>query len=94
MNTKTTLQIQQHGTLTYLLYEEPSESPPDDLSDDLPGTRMCYSIAIQDADGSQVYAADITDDRDAALRFLNLISEGGLSPVHLFDVLEDMLPLY
>jgi hypothetical protein len=94
MNTKTTLQIQRHGMLTYLLYEELSESPPDDLSDDLPITRMCYSIAIQAADGSQVYAADITDNRDAALRFLNLISECGLSPVHLFDVLEDMLPLY
>lgn len=82
MNRKTILKKKQHKDLTYLLLEETLDD------------RSSYSIAICSPRRPCAFAADVTDNREAALRFLNLISEGGLDPIHLDDVLEDMLPLY
>ncbi len=72
--------IQNHP-YTYLLYEEAYAD------------RKGYSVAILSGENQFTYANDITNNQNAAVRFFRLISEGGLAPCHLHDVLEDMLPL-
>ncbi|MBO5778021.1 MAG: hypothetical protein J6R82_00475 [Clostridia bacterium] len=72
--------IQNHP-FTYLLYEEAFAD------------RKGYTVAILGKENQFAYATDVTDDQDVAERFIKLISEGGLAPCHLHDVLEDMLPL-
>ena len=75
------LRTMHHCHSTFLLYEET-------YSD-----RYGYSIAIFNRDAQSAFAFDVTENRRAAEQFLTLICEGGLDPCHLYDVLEDMLPL-
>ena len=70
-----------HAPFQYLLYEK------------IYRDRAGYAVAICRDEKVLAYAEDITDRKDAAERFLALISEGGLEPCHLYDLLEDLLPL-
>lgn len=81
MDCKNLLCSTRDCALTFSLFEEP-----------LCG-RQTYSVAVYDGNLGHAYASDVTDDRTPAEKFLYLISEGGPEPCHLYDVLEDVLPL-
>lgn len=57
------------------------------------GGRHAYSISITADRYGAVCAEDVTDDRDAAERFLHLLHQEGAEPCHLYCLLEDALPL-
>lgn len=79
--TELTRRTDPHTFIVYILYQQ---SYPD---------RIGYSIAVSDALGHRSFAEDLTDDRDAAERFLQLLSEEAAEPCHLLDFIEDALPL-
>lgn len=81
MNHLKLLRTMQQDSSIFLLYEE------------LFPDRSGYSVAICGKNGQFAFASDITNRRDAAERFFSLICKGDLAPCHLYDVLEDMLPL-
>ena len=81
MESKSLILRTHHHTLTFCLYEEPFMD------------RSSYSIAIIDQNKQFAYANDISENLQNAQRFLELICQGGLDPRHLYDVLEDFLPL-
>lgn len=81
MNHLKLLRTMRQDESLFLLYEE---TLPDHIG---------YSVAICRKDGQYAFASDVTDLHDAAERFFTLIAEGDLAPCHLYDVLEDMLPL-
>ncbi len=54
------------------------------------GTVTVYGIDIQGTDSS-AYIEDISNSKKDVLRLYNLICEGELYPVHLYDVAEDFL---
>lgn len=61
---------------------------------DLPD-RPCYSLAAWDLPRrSFLLAEDITDRSETAERFLRLLQQERVSPCHIIDVLEDLLPLH
>lgn len=55
--------------------------------------RIAYSIAIEDRFGHRAFVEDVTDDYEAAKRFLQLLCQEDAEPCHLFDLVEDSLPL-
>ena len=71
-----------HAPFTYILYEKRYQD------------RVGYAVAICREGKQLVCAEDITHCKASAERFFDLISRGGLHPCHLYDVLEDMLPLH
>ncbi len=83
MNHKIIVQLFNNSTpstLIYTLYEQSCDQ------------RMAYSIAVTYGT-KQAHAYDVTDDREAAVRFLHLLCKEGAEPCHLYDILEDFLPL-
>jgi hypothetical protein len=54
--------------------------------------RTSYGIGFIEEDVVMYAAPDVTPDRDLALRLVRLFNELDLSPIHIYDVLEDMLP--
>jgi len=57
--------------------------------------RISYGIAIYDIDISTVIASkkDLSSDKKAVERLVNLCNQLKLSPIHLDDVAEDFLAL-
>lgn len=79
--TELTRCINPNAATVYILYQQ-------SYSD-----RIGYSIAVSDAYDHHSFAEDLTDDRDAAERFLALLAEEAAEPCHLSDLVEDALPL-
>ena len=55
---------------------------------------MCksrFGIGFIEEDVVMYAAPDVTRDRDLAVRLVRLFNEHQLSPIHIYDVLEDML---
>ena len=55
--------------------------------------RKHFGLVIIEDGKRSLSIADITGDEDAIIRFCRLLNESELDPVHIFDVLEDELPL-
>ena len=54
--------------------------------------KASYGIGFIEEDMVMYAAPDVTPDRDLARKLVRLFNEHGLSPVHIHDVLEDLLP--
>ncbi len=70
-----------HSSIVYILYQQAVSG------------RFAYSIAISDSFHNRSVAEDVTDDRNAAERFFQLLCAEGAEPCHLSDLVEDALPL-
>lgn len=85
MNRKTLLETMHnctgHPSLIFALYEFSCRG------------RNAYSVAVYSSSTGCAFAEDVTDSRQAAESFMELLQAQELEPCHLSDLLEDLLPL-